>query len=326
MINERIDLYDEGEYTYRAAYGFTPNIRTYVHEGGSNGINVLVVPGGAYCMVVPQEGEIVAKRFYEMGMNAFVLTYTTDITTAVPLMKQPLHDISRAVKVARKYIASKNGSDGKMFVCGFSAGGHLCGTLATHWFDVEDNDEKYKDFTNRPDGAILCYPVITLGEFTENFSKLNLVGPNPTEELTDYFSLEKAVTEKTVPCFLWHTVSDGLVPVENSYLFADALRKNKVPYAQHVFSHGDHGLSVADADFFAGKHGEPYTFEQLNNAVAAVKAGTAVDITERRTEELKIQFCDEPGERPEYPPVNPDEFADVRTWLELARKWMESIK
>ena len=346
MINERIDLYSEDEYTYKAAYGFVPNIRTYVHDDDQDRMNILVVPGGAYCMVVPPEAEIVAKEFYDMGLNAFVLTYTTDITTAVPLKKQPLNDISRAVRVTRKYLSGQRYTNSnKLFICGFSAGGHLCASLATHYYELEDSNPEYSEFSNRPDGAILCYPVISFCKYVESFSKLTLLGPNPSEEEVDFFSLEKAVNEKTVPCFLWHTVTDGLVPVENSYMFAEALKKYNIPYAQHIFSHGDHGLSCASRNFFEGIFGEEYTFEQLNNAVAAVKNGTAVDITPQRCEELKIQFKDpttqDASENPEgtdgtaqdsdnsqeqiRPQVDPEDFADVRCWLNLAYCWMKQV-
>ena len=325
MIQDKISLYDDGEYTYKAAYGFVPNLHSYVHEDEKERITVLVVPGGAYCMVVPPEGEIVAKEFYNMGMDAFVLTYSTDITTAVPLKKQPLYDISRGVKVARKVLADLGKNNQKLFICGFSAGGHLCATLATHYFEVEDKNIRYAEYSNRPDGAILCYPVISFEQYVEDFSRLTLIGPEPTKEEIEFFSLEKCVTKKTIPCFLWHTATDGLVPVQNNYLFAQALLEKNIPFTQHIFSHGDHGLSCASKDFFEGKFGEEYTFEQLNNAVAAVKAGTAVDITEKRTQELLIQFSDEPKEQQEWPKVDPAEFEDVHSWLSLAEKWMRSL-
>ena len=94
-------IWEPGEYNYAAAYGFEPNIHGFIHEDGVRDC-MLVVPGGGYCMCVPPEAEIVAKSFYDRGMNAFVLTYTTDITMSVPLKKQPLNDISRAVRFIRK--------------------------------------------------------------------------------------------------------------------------------------------------------------------------------------------------------------------------------
>lgn len=325
MINKRINLWNEGEYTYRAAYGFQPNIRTYIHEDGADRANLLVVPGGAYCMVCPPEGEFIAKEFYNRGMNTFVLTYTTDITTAVPLNKQPLADLSRAVRTVRKTMHDLNGSSGKTFIAGFSAGGHLCASLATHYMDFDETAEEYRNFSNRPDGAILSYPVISFTEYVEKFSMLTLVGPNPSPETVEYFSLEKAVTDKTVPCFLWHTFEDGLVPPQNSIMFAEALKANNVPFELHIFSHGNHGLSLANEEFFKGNFGGDYVCEQLKLSVAAVKNGTAVDITERRTEELKAQFPDTPQDPPAMPMPDPKEFEDVACWPDMAFRFMNRI-
>ena len=92
MKQFRRDIWEDGEYTYAAAYGFTPNVRAFLHEPGEDGATedsamrdaMLVVPGGGYCMLAAHEGEPVAKAFYESGMNVFVLTYTTDITMSVP--------------------------------------------------------------------------------------------------------------------------------------------------------------------------------------------------------------------------------------------------
>ena len=107
------NIWKEDEYTYRASYGFIPNIHAYLHDDDTNRDCMIVVPGGGYCMCVPPEAEIVAKVFYEQGMNSFVLTYTTDITMSVPLKKQPMEDISRTVRFIRArendyHIAGKN--------------------------------------------------------------------------------------------------------------------------------------------------------------------------------------------------------------------------
>ena len=328
MINERIDLWENGEYTYRAAYGFQPNIRTYIHEDAGNRPNLLVVPGGAYCMVCPPESEFIAKEFYNRGMNTFVLSYTTDITTAVPLNRQPLEDLSRAVRVIRKLMAERTGTQEKTYVAGFSAGGHLTGSLATHYMDVEETNEKYRDFTNRPDAVILGYPVISFTKYVEAFSMLTLVGPEPTPETVDYFSLEKAVTDQTVPCFVWHTAEDSLVPVQNSLMFAEALKEHGVKFELHIFSHGDHGLCLPNETFFSGKFGGEFVMEQLGMSVAAVKNGTAVDITEKRTEELKVQFAErprEPQEGAEAPKVDLKEFEDIRQWPDMACRFLSRL-
>ena len=128
-------IWQAGEYNYQAAYGFEPNIHALIHEDGIRDC-MLVVPGGGYCMCVPPEAEIVAKEFYDRGMNAFVLTYTTDITMSVPLKNQPYYDLARAVRFIRSR-AKEYSLSNKLIVCGFSAGAHVCGTLAVHFNDVK---------------------------------------------------------------------------------------------------------------------------------------------------------------------------------------------
>lgn len=317
-------IWEKGEYGYAAAYGFQPDIHAYLHEDGTHDC-LIVAPGGGYCMCVPQEGEIVAKEFYERGLNVFVLTYTTDITMSVPLRKQPLEDIARAVRFVRAR-AKEYSLGKKLFACGFSAGAHVCGTLAVHHDDVTDTNPAYAGISCRPDGAILCYPVITTGRYTHQSSVEALIGKNPPAEELRYFSLEKNVTDRTVPCFLWQTATDDLVPVENSYLFANALKEKGVPFAHHVFQEGFHGLSVASEDFFRGKFGEPYTMAQVMRAVQAVKAGNGVNVSDRRRAELEAQFPDPPAAS--HAPSENDireqtgRYEDVRQWVSLASLWM----
>jgi len=333
MITKRVNIWKEGEYTYKAAYGFVPNLRTYIHDDDKVRECMLVVPGGGYCMVVPPEAEIVAKEFYNRGMNAFVLTYTTDITFAEPLKKQPLNDISRAVRLIRKMAIEWKIDSDKIAVCGFSAGGHLCGSLCVHYDDVVDVDEELNRISNRPDAAILSYPVISSGEYGHASSFEALLGKNPDAKELEYFSLEKNVTKDTTPCFIWQTVQDDLVPIENGYLMAGALMKEGVPYSYHAFPNGNHGLSVATEDFFAGVFGDEYTFEQLRNATEAVRDGRGVGVSEQRTAEIIEQFfgdsssgnnADEENQTEDIKTeTNP--YPDVRLWPDMAMIWMKSI-
>ena len=306
----RENIWEASEYNYEASYGFIPNIHAYLHEDDEIRDCMLIVPGGGYCMVVPHEGELPAKTFYNQGMNVFVLTYTTDITMSVPLKKQPLEDVSRAVRFLRKNAGLYNITDKKLIICGFSAGAHVCGSLAVHYDDVEDKSEIYKDVSNRPDGVILSYPVITSGEYAHLYSFITLLGEGRTDEEMDYFSLDKHVTENTPPCFIWQTATDELVPVENSYLMAEALRKNKVPYAHYVFPSGFHGLSVATDEFFGEWTEGRYTFEQLEYAVKAVKAGKGINVSDRRKKELEEQF---PDINPDSLDVSTDEKSDIKS-------------
>ena len=320
-------IWEAGEYNYQAAYGFEPNIHALIHEDGIRDC-MIVVPGGGYCMCVPPEAEIVAKEFYERGMNAFVLTYTTDITMSIPLKNQPHYDLARAVRFIRARAKEYSLSD-KLIVCGFSAGAHVCGTLAVHFNDVKETNEKYKRISCRPDGVILSYPVITTGIYTHIYSVQALLGQNPSQEELDYYSLEKNVKEGTPPCFIWQTAEDNLVPVKNSYLFAEALYENDIPFAHYVFPKGFHGLSTASKDFFDSKFGEPYTMEQVDRAVKAVKEGKGINVSEKRRAELLIQFQDKPDEKKDEQQmpfkIDPSDFADVHQWLDLAMIWMKRI-
>ena len=319
-------IWKADEYDYRAAYGFIPEINAYLHEDDINRDCMIVVPGGGYCMCVPHEGELPAEVFYEQGMNVFVLTYTTDITMSVPLKKQPLNDISRAVRFVRKRAAEYKIKGTKLFICGFSAGAHVCGSLAVHFDDIFDSDPDYEKISNRPDGVILSYPVITTGEYTHEFSVQTLLGKDATKEELDYFSLEKNVKDNTPECFLWQTQTDELVPVKNSYLFAEALKEHGIPYAHYVFPDGFHGLSVANESFFNCWKGGEYTMKQVMLAVEAVKAGKGIDVSEQRQNELKIQFANGFESEPPEDFVFDDSLVkDVSMWPELAKIWMAKV-
>lgn len=320
----RENIWQDGEYSYEASYGFTPNIFSYIHNDDEKHDCMLIVPGGGYCMVVPHEAELPAMEFFNRGMNVFVLTYTTDITMSVPLKDQPLKDISRAVRFIRKN-ADRYNVDGKKFViCGFSAGAHVCGSLAVHYGDVKDANPDYSDISNKPDGVILSYPVITTGEFTHADSIRALLGNDPSADELEYYSLEKQVDENTVPCFIWQTAEDGLVPVENSYLMAEALRRNKVPFAHYVFPNGFHGLSIANDEYFKGwSGGWDYTMEQVFRAVGAVREGKGVNVSDKRKEELIAQFA--PGNEWESQGIDMSLQEDVGLWSDLAWAWIRRI-
>ncbi|MBR6486877.1 MAG: prolyl oligopeptidase family serine peptidase [Lachnospiraceae bacterium] len=333
MRNFREDIWQDSEYTYAASYGFMPNIRAYIHdeEGGSPAGNnkkrdaIIVLPGGGYCLCAPHEGQEVALEYYSMGLNAFVLTYTTDITMSVPLKDQPLKDVSRAVRLVRK----KYANGGKVIICGFSAASHVCGTLAVHFKDV--SDPAYPDVSNRPDGVILSYPVITAGKYTHGSSLEALLGAEATQDELDYYSLEKNVTEDTPPCFLWQTLTDELVPVENSYLFASALKEKGVPYAHYVFPKGPHGIGLAKEPV---KINDPvpdpsYALEQLILAVKAVKAGRGINVSDKRKKELEEQFPEESVIAPGPDPGNPHDLSDISRdagmWSALSKVWMDRL-
>jgi acetyl esterase/lipase len=156
-----------------------------------------------------------------------------------------LNDAARALRSVRAW-ARRDGRDPKRIgIIGSSAGGHLAATLLTH-FDAgqPDSSDPIERESSRPDLGILCYPLISLGEFTHAVSKNNLLGTQPDDSLVKLLSNELQVTPQTPPCFIWHTATDPAVPVENSLLFASALRRSKVPFELHIYQNGSHGLGL----------------------------------------------------------------------------------
>lgn len=318
MITETYQIWKPEEYSYEHAFGFIPKLTAYLHEDGKKRPCILVVPGGGYCIVSSSEGEPVALKFYEKGYQTFVLTYTVDLLQMAPLKLQPLHDISRAVRYIRKHADKFAADDNRLAVCGFSAGGHLCGSLCVHYEDVRDTAEKYRDISNRPDAAILCYPVITSGEKAHRGSFISLYGNDAAPEDLEYMSLEKQVTEQTPPCFLWATATDATVPVENSEMFEQACREKGVPCAFHMFSYGKHGLSLADENWANGVHRNLYTTEQMVNVIGKVRAGE-LPMSESLQWELEKERRKQAGEDAKVP--NPE----AAVWPELADAFLKGI-
>ncbi|HIY62699.1 MAG TPA: alpha/beta hydrolase [Candidatus Mediterraneibacter stercoripullorum] len=325
MIGQRIEIWKSEEYSYPAAYGFIPLMVSYIHEDQKIRPCMLVVPGGGYRHVSVSEGDIVARRFYSMGYNVFVLAYTINVLDT-PAKLQPLHDISRAVRLIRRHAEMCRIDPEKLVVCGFSAGGHLCASLCVHCEDIKDPRPEYDRISNRPDAAILAYPVITSGEYAHRDSFTALFGEEPSEEELEYMSLEKHVAPDTPPCFLWQTASDDTVPVENSYLFAEACRKAQVPFAHHVFTEGVHGMSVADEDWMECRYWEPYTLEQIRLLGNAIKEGRTSYPVDKGEEILRQYGLTE--QKPEKWTAEMKKvlrriFPEVGMWPEMAGRWLE---
>jgi acetyl esterase/lipase len=213
----------------------------------ASGATIIVCPGGGYGRLASHEGHDIAIWLNSIGVTAFVLKYRLGPRYQHPAM---IWDVQRAIRLVRAKAGEWKIDPQRIGIMGFSAGGHLASTAATHFDDGNAQAADPVDrVSSRPDVAILCYPVITMTTpFTHSGSRKNLLGENPDWQLVDLLSNEKQVTAKTPPTFLFHTVDDGGVPVENSTLFADALRKNKVPYEMHLFEHGKHGVGLAKDD------------------------------------------------------------------------------
>lgn len=218
-------------------------IRYAPAEGRANGATMLILPGGSYAMLADHEGRGYAEWFAARGVTAYVLNYRLGSAGyRYPVM---LHDAARALRTLRIRARAEGLDPGRIGIIGSSAGGHLASTLLTR-FDAGQPDatDPIERESSRPDVGILCYPVISTGEFTHAESKHNLLGDNPPAELVHLLSNETQVTAATPPCFLWHTVGDDAVPVENSLQFAAALRRAGVPFELHLYEKGSHGVGL----------------------------------------------------------------------------------
>lgn len=231
-----------------------PTLTPYLPAAtNATGAALVICPGGGYAHLAPHEGNDYALWLNQHGVTCFVLKYRLGSSGYHhPAM---LNDAARAVRWVRAHADEFKIDPKRVGIMGSSAGGHLAATLLTH-FDAGDTNaaDVIERQSSRPDLGILCYAVISLGEFTHQGSKENLLGKNPSPELVKDLSNELQVTTNTPPCFIWATFEDKTVPVENSLLFAGALRKNQVPFDLHIYQKGGHGMGLADKPPFAHPH------------------------------------------------------------------------
>ena len=212
----------------------------------ASGAAVIVCPGGGYDHLANHEGAPIAEWLNSIGITAFVLKYRLGPRYHHPA---PLQDAARAIRTVRSRAAEWKIDPERIGIIGFSAGGHLASTVATH-FDPGKRDavDPIERTSSRPNLAMLIYPVITMREKTHAGSKKNLLGDNPSPELIALLSNDEQVTKETPPTFLVHTMTDPGVPVENTLLFAAALRQAGVPYELHLFERGPHGFGLGGND------------------------------------------------------------------------------
>jgi len=226
-----------------------PKITVYVAPADrATGAAVLVCPGGGYRIVAADhEGKQVALWLNSLGVSAFVLQYRLGERYRHPA---PLQDAQRALRVVRARAREWGVDPRRLGILGFSAGGHLASTAATHFDDGRpDAADPVERESSRPDFAVLCYAVISMVDpVTHAGSRQNLLGDPADPALVELLSNERQVTARTPPTFLWHTADDTAVPVANALLFFEALHRAGVPAELHVFPHGRHGLGLAPGD------------------------------------------------------------------------------
>ena len=240
MQSNRVKVAVEGsqDYAHMDLYLYEASEELYIKERPL----VLILPGGGYRFTSAREADPIAFQFLSAGYHAAILYYST----APSVYPTALRELGFCFKFLKENAASFHIDADKIVLCGFSAGAHLAASFGTGYYIPEVIDYlKVSEDELKPAGMILSYPVITSGEFAHRDSFNALLGPDKDDpEKLAYQSLETRVSEKTVPTFLWHTFEDGSVPLENSLLFAEALRKAGVPFEYHVFPNGGHGLSL----------------------------------------------------------------------------------
>lgn len=221
-----------------------PSITVFLPEAGKGtGGGMVIFPGGGYGGLSGAEGAGFAKWLAANGMVSLVVKYRLGSDGYKhPVM---LEDAARAVRLARSRSAEWGIDPAKIGVMGSSAGGHLASTILTH-FDTGNpgSSDPVDKESSRPDLGVLCYAVITMGKDTHGGSKANLIGAKAAPELVEYLSSEKQVTANTPPCFIWHTWEDPAVKVENSLMFAQALREKRVGFELHIYEKGGHGMNL----------------------------------------------------------------------------------
>ena len=185
---------------------------------------IVIFPGGGYHHLSTREAEPVAEKFLSYGYNTAIVKYSVAPHANFIQLKQGLEVVE---------LLSKDYKD--IVVCGFSAGGHLAGLVAT------------ENANNNIKGMILCYPVITLKEKTHLGTRANLLANgNDTLENRSKYSINERVNAQTVPCFIWTTKTDDSVPYENTLMMIESLRKHKVFHKYHLFEKGPHGMALSD--------------------------------------------------------------------------------
>lgn len=213
---------------------------------------ILVFPGGGYSFLSDREAEPIAKAFFGAGFQAFVLRYSIGEKAVFP---RPLVDASLAMAHIRTHAQAYNIDPARVFVIGFSAGGHLAASLGTMYDDPMASFPGMEPGINRPTGMILSYAVtcVDMKKIVATF--VRAVGGDLTREKLDRISPAERVSAATVPAFIWHTADDPVVPVEHALTMASRLAACGVPFEAHIFPAGPHGLSLATGQTCSARDG-----------------------------------------------------------------------
>lgn len=241
MITKSLDIWGDIEYKYKSD-GFIPTLDSFILKGNRKRPAIIVLPGGGYNHLSEREGEAIAIQYNAMGYHAFVLNYSV----APRRHPQPLLDLSRSICLLRENAEAFNIDSDKIAVSGFSSGGHLAACIGAHWNKPYlIKQEGITQGLNKPNALILSYAVITGGQYTSRDSFTYLLDKDAPESDYEEMSIENNITDDMPPCFIWHTLTDNVVPVENSFLIAKALKQKNIPFELHIYPEGPHGLALA---------------------------------------------------------------------------------
>ncbi|MEG2396523.1 MAG: alpha/beta hydrolase [Oscillospiraceae bacterium] len=229
---------------------FGSTLTCYLHNDGDDEVKnaqrpaMVIFPGGAYEIVSDTENECVSSAFFSKGFNTFVVKYSVKRKAK---NMQPLKEAATAILMIRENAKEWEINPNQVVVCGFSAGGHLAGSIGI----LYKNKELLKSLNTeqskiRPDAMVLCYPVVCTGEHIYKNAFYRLTGHGHYNSDYEKYSLEKFVDSDTPPAFIWHCVDDDCVDVENSMILMAELKKNNIPLEAHFFEKGGHGLSVCE--------------------------------------------------------------------------------
>lgn len=204
---------------------------------------VVVCPGGGYEFLSDREAEMIALTLNSFGYHAVVLRYSVAPDAVYPTA---LVELASVVAMLREKEKEWHIDTDKILVQGFSAGGHVAASYGMFWSEKFLSEEVgVSTQMLKPNGMILCYPVITSGEYAHRSSFEKLLGEQ-YDKLVDKMSLETQVNENTPPAFLWHTYTDDCVPVQNSLLLIEEMLKRQIPVEFHMYPSGGHGLGLAN--------------------------------------------------------------------------------
>jgi len=246
-----LDVREDPRIGRRLAQVHEPELAVYLPSAANaTGTSVVICPGGGYTILAwDWEGAVMAEWFNSFGVAAFVLKYRLPHWESAECREQvALMDAQRALRLVRSKAPEWRLDPGRIGIMGFSAGGHLASTAATHFdYGLPEAANPVERYASRPDFAILMYPVVTMDSvYVHMGSRTNLLGSDPTPDRVDYYSNEAQVTAETPPTILFHADDDRAVVPENSVQFYLALRRHGVPAALHIYERGGHGFSTGE--------------------------------------------------------------------------------